>query len=287
MYNPAMAAPTGQGMANPGFVQPQFGGGPESIFDTPDNTIEFTQEEHCCKCCCPICFGPDKFSAKTALSSTITETSTWLWRNILNCFAGCFQKKATWNFEIGQQSALIYNQAGSCYLTAGHVGEVSLGNRPIGKTGLLCGGCDFSKGIKNAAIDTVGLCGSIFGGLGAGRIGYKIWSNYCCLCMGLSTNALRVYDLNGKILYNVRASCLQLGVLMPLLPCEPCRNVEHIVEDQEGKETAKIAQFYNAELLCCKHSDKFKVHFPPGANREIKGLLFGAALGLHYTYFDL
>jgi len=126
-----------QPMAAPGMIAPQMAMNVEAIFDEPSNTMEVTQEVHCCKPCCICCIGEDKFVAKTALNASLNEVSDWFQRNcLLYCIAPCCQKKAEYNFDVGSVNALKYQQECHCLGLKGMFADVHVGGRNIGQVGL-------------------------------------------------------------------------------------------------------------------------------------------------------
>lgn len=102
----------------------------------------------------------------------------------------------------------------------------------------------------------------------------------CC------NHCFKIYNKDDEVRYNVKASCLQLGLCCNC-PCNACEKVLFQIKDNEGVEHEELKKIGKG---CMKNTmgdaDNFSVPFPINASWEDKVLIMTVALMIDYRMFE-
>lgn len=105
------------------------------------------------------------------------------------------------------------------------------------------------------------------------------------LCCELGVD---VYNNNDSKIHEIRASCLQTGVICNICPCDSCQHVHFEVKGTSGETVSTLEKRTRGCIATWLGSDadEFSLTFPPNATKEEKALLMAAVLLLDFSYFE-
>ncbi|KAM3143562.1 hypothetical protein pb186bvf_004324 [Paramecium bursaria] len=98
--------------------------------------------------------------------------------------------------------------------------------------------------------------------------------------------SLTCHDKNNSLLYEIRASCCQCG-LVCMLPCKDCSEIQFDIKDRKKNLVGKICHLFGGfRREWCTKADTYGINFPEISTVEEKTLLIIATLFIDYSQFQ-